>query len=202
MNYTTTADLRAFDVTEADASDVQCAAACEVASRLVEDYVGHDFDVPQVRTITIDEVLGGRVVIPGPFQDVTAVTVNNVGMTYWDLTSFGLTLTRPGIKDVDGFPVSSDLGYNPRRPARVTVTATFGYDAVPALVTRAATLLAARFATHRFADMLPDNRIGSDTVEGQSIVVYHGGDDRLDTTGDVEVDRLLTRYRYTGALVR
>lgn len=204
-SYASVQDVRNLPggVTVAQRSDLLLQDDLDVASRIVDDFTGSQFYQTQ-GTVTVYDVRLPLVVLPRPFSAITAVSVDGraVDAAGYTVTPSGLRLYINPYIDVDGFPrkVFANVGAQ-RNPygQNVAVTATFGYATVPAPVRRATALLASRLALGSVQNMIPDSRIASITVEGYSRTFKD--DDRVATTGDSEVDRLLSPYSRRSVLV-
>lgn len=179
----------------------------ELASRAVDDYCGRSFEPPTTKTVTVNDVRTPIVPLPTPFRDVTAVTVNGavVSASGYVVEPWGLRLYRPAL-DADGFPVRTAVSGpwgGGRHPygAQVKVTATFGWDDIPAAVSRATRLLAEHFAGQRHTVTASTDDEGNPTTlptsAAKPTATLVGPDQKpvADTTGLIDADRLLRPFR-------
>lgn len=207
MAYCTVQDLYNAGL---DASFVNLDESIEVAQGIVDDYTGRNFEAAQSETVTVNDVRTPIVRLDRPFSNVTAIAVNGSPLDSgaYVVEPWGIRLYRAGIKDVDGFPRTEVAAGYARGPygAQVTVTATFGYSAVPTAVKRATILLAmddARsggFSAQTAVDeegqvtSLPEAS-GAPNDTGSVPTSWGTNATVLDTTGNVDADRLLRPYR-------
>lgn len=175
-------------------------------SRIVDKYCDTVFGA-QSQTVTVSDVRKPLVKLPTPFTNVTAVSINGGAMdasTYivepWGLRLYSLNPLSYGWPNRGGSEGGSWPYQASGAPygAQIAVTATFGYPGIPRLVNRAARLICRDIAL---------GQAGSDGPYAPGQVRYMvGGFDAqfnphdphpLDTTGSVEVDRLLYTYKRT-----
>lgn len=194
---------------EADASAAGVDAddeTLELASRAVDDYCGRNFGPPFTRTVTVHDVRTPVVPLPGPFTNVTAVTVNGgapLDAGAYAIEPWGVRLYSSS-RDADGFPAHSFVsGPWGLYGGRVAVTASFGWDEIPAAVRRATILLAGHLrANHYRVTATATDAEGNPTILPVSAAIPKdtlvGPDaDRpmVDSTGLIDADRLLAPYR-------
>lgn len=159
-----------------DASVEDITWAMDLATRLVDKYVGHTFNEPAEGTRTLYNVQNAAVHLPGvPFSDVTAVTVDG---TELDSTSY--TTKSWGVELV--FPDSPGIFSSSGRT--VTISASFGYDEVPSDV---------KYATALWASALIQrnrNRVVQSTdSEGNAILPEYAIDSSV-VVEDLPTERL------------
>ena len=209
MAYAAVQDVRDQGITVAQATDAIVTDRLNVASEIVDAHT-HWLDwglpgalgTPVTTTVTVNDVRRPSVVLPYPFKTVTQVLVNSVvtDPTAYTVEPWGIRLYVSGGLDLGAFPIwaleNPSYGSGGRRfGARVDVSATFGWTSVPLRV-RHATVLIAAFLLAGKGDMPLDPRIQMLAVEGYQVrFIPHTADEVLDTTGVIEADRLLERFR-------
>lgn len=195
MIYATLQDLRDYGVSVGQASDAKAIDSINLAESVVEGYTDTAFGPEQILTKTVAAKVGfGPIVLPRPFKTITSVTVNGLAIaaTSYTVTDTGLNIGR--VRDADGYLLTHPWIPSSGAYVPVAVTATYGWASVPAKVKRSTLILAGHFALQSPGDYFADT-LSSFQVEGYAQVAYHMNDELLDTTGSIEVNRLLAEYR-------
>lgn len=207
--YATVSDVRTQGITVAQADDATVTDRLNVASEIVDAHtqwldwgMPGALGTPVTTTVTVNDVRRPSVVLPYPFRSISQVLVNLVAVdpTAYTVEPWGVRLYVSGGIDLGAFPIwaleNPTYGTGGRRfGARVDVSATFGWTSVPLRV-RHATVLIAAFLLGGKGDMPIDPRIQMLAVEGYQVrFIPHTADEVLDTTGVIEADRLLERFR-------
>lgn len=205
MPYASIDDVRHYGVDEQQASDDDVTTAIATASSIIERRCGMiagGFETIAARTVNL-ETSGDTVVLPTPFRDVTAVSIDGVAVDAdaYVITEWGLRFLRRGnaLGPFDSWGIRIPRLTQLRSHRReIAVTATFGYDVVPYEIRRGTMLLAAGLLTQD-PDAEVDPRIKTLAVEGHRVDYYEGGS--IDTTGDSRVDRLIATFVPEGLCV-
>lgn len=200
MAYATRQQVRDFGVSVTDATDARVDVCLARADLAINTFTGRTFAAAAIRTEIVDGVYKGTIPLPGPFSLVTAVTINNLALaaTQYEIRPWGLKLLNTSERDADGFPAY--LGYPSVSPsyisATVKVTATFG-SLPDQIIIDAATILAAQYARLNTDDTIAA-RIGS--MKSGELSITQAPVAGV-TTGNLEVDAMLSDYVYGSALV-
>lgn len=208
--YTTTAAVRSFGG-GIGKDDAIVQDAIDIAGAIIDGYTGKTFASFPPSTYVKNDVRKPLVVLPSPFASITQVLLNNVEIPTagYIIDSWGIRLYWPGHLDIDGFPRRAGLLPGDNRlvtggpyGSQVAVTATFGYATVPTQVARAATILASRTVGGTSNDLAPDPWMKAEKI-GPYSVTYQDAlkTPVLNTTGDVQADRLLRGFRSVDAMV-
>jgi hypothetical protein len=202
MGHASLAEARAYGIGENRAVDATLTLYLDLASKVVDDYCGRSFGTATASTVTVRDAHNARVVLPGPFTAVTAVTVNGgiaLEPTAYQVESWGLRLVW-NYRDADGFPVPS---VHPGRGVDVTVAATFGYATVPVPVKQATLALTDhllarsdyRIVATVDAEGNPET-LPTAAASPQATEVDPGENPvTTNTTGLIDADRWLRNYR-------
>lgn len=154
-DYATVADLAAYVGIDDAADDVELAYAISAASRAIDDVCNRQFgvvDVAEARTYTARPDYRGGYRVVDVDDYMTAPTVvevdGNTVATYDKAPLNAAAKGRPWTRVV----FTADSEYLPTtHPNQVAVTALWGWTEVPAAVTAACLLQAARFFKRRVA---------------------------------------------------
>src|SRR5664280_2506334 len=148
-SYAALTDVRTYGIAAPQAEDAIVVDRLELASRIIDGYTGTIFTQQVATAVTLNDVRIPVVVLPSPFANVTAVTLNGqvLASTQYVIEPWGLRLYRSGNFDVDGFPVDTMNDWGVMTPprsrwgAQVIVTADFGWATVPSPVRHATVLV-------------------------------------------------------------
>ena len=181
-SYATLAEARTFGITTAEADDAALTTWLETASRVVDDYTGTSFNESAPSTRTFRAMRSQRISLPYPSDDITEVAIDGTALATDNYT-------------VDDFGIEVRSHITSRHV--VTVTGTFGFTTIPSVV-RDATLFITRNLI-RASSMRPT--AGTDTEGNPTVLPTAGFVPPVsslgeDSTGSVNADRLLARYRY------
>lgn len=204
--YATIAQVRGFGLS-ATKTDQQVLDAIDQASRVMDDYCDEQF-YQTTETVLVNDVRLPMIRLPKlPFTGITEVKINAMVLdpSAYTVEKWGLRLYTSGNRDADGWPLRplSSFGtptFAARYGSQVSVSATFGHPSTPANVNRACVILSSRIAVQGGNSLIPDTRLKSLTVEGYSRT-WDSSTEKLDTTGDTQVDRLLRAYRHQAVQV-
>lgn len=198
------------EATAAGASGSGIAQAIADAQERIDRYTGDTFETAAA-TVVATIGANGIAVLPRRVQTVTSVTFVGASSAL-DAAAYRLRSSET-LGDIDAIEMAgygygqyayNDLiagaerwsgGYaNFAQPGRrITVVGTFGWDAVPANVKRAAALIAAQINANPGGDETAG--VKSLSVEGYS--VSFTADGLASSTGVPEADQLLAMYRRT-----
>ena len=153
------------------------------------------------QTISISDIRRPIVALPTPFSNITSVTLNGgyLDPTTYTVEAWGIRLYSISPLN-NGWPLrgSGDLGAWPSAPgggpygSQVTVTATFGYSAIPRVVAIACRKLVRKLASNPGPWEPGMTKL---TVGSYDVMFNPKNPHPLDSTGDVETDQLLQPFR-------
>lgn len=145
-DYVTLPDVKSYQRIDDTADDALLGIWVTAASRAVDTYCGRQFgqvDAPEARTYrgSYDRHTGAYVTQIDDLQDVTGLTIAHGDVV--DVTGYELLPLNAASKGRAYTRVACSTG------ASLTITARWGWSAVPAAVKTATLLQAARFAARR-----------------------------------------------------